>query len=395
MALIVDWATGLITCPLSELTLVSPNRYQITVDRLWELLRDRSDEEDALAYPVLYTNIPPTASTPRIVEVNADYYTFQFENGLYSVEIINGNSNIRDVEVKNQVSVGTNNTTGFIDPKFLELSLFDGGVAIHVTNGIELTPSGKAPSGGIIGTRQTPVNNMEDAITIANQRGLKTLYITSNIILDETCLCSGFILEGDSQTATIIEILPDADVTNCEFRNCHIEGTLDGGNYLRECSVGDIVYFNGIIHECGLSGTVTLGGMMQATLWECYSNVAGGEALQYPIINLNGSGNSLAIRNWYGGLGLVNYSGGSSVSIDISSGRIVLDNTLTSGTIFIRGIAEVQGNTGGTTINVDGLVASNSAINPWNAQLTDNNDPGTFGEFIQSLLTISKFLGLK
>jgi hypothetical protein len=115
MALTVNWASGLITCPQSDLTLVSGTRYEITVTRLWELLRDRSDDEDALAYPILFSNIPPTASTPRIVEINDDYYTFQFENGLYSVDVINGNTNLRDVEVKNQVSVGTNNNTGFVE----------------------------------------------------------------------------------------------------------------------------------------------------------------------------------------------------------------------------------------------------------------------------------------
>jgi hypothetical protein len=33
--------------------------------------------------------------------------------------------------------------------------------------------------------------------------------------------------------------------------------------------------------------------------------------------------------------------------------------------------------------------------NPWSALLADNNDPNTFGERVQKLLTTSKFLGLK
>lgn len=36
-----------------------------------------------------------------------------------------------------------------------------------------------------------------------------------------------------------------------------------------------------------------------------------------------------------------------------------------------------------------------SAGNPWAALLDDNNDPGTFGERTQKLLTVAKFLGLK
>jgi hypothetical protein len=395
MALIVDWSSGLITCPQSELTPIAEGRYQITTDRLWELLRDRSDDEDAVPYPTLYRNIPPTASTPRIVEVNDNYYQFQFENGLYAVDIINGNTNLRVVEVKNQVSVGTNNTTGFIDPKFLELTLFNGKVSVDVVAGTPLTPTGKTAAGGVIGTKQTPVNNVADAITIAISRGLKVINIVSSITLDSTVVANGFIFEGDSEVITQIEIEDEADVNNCEFRSATVSGVLDGGNVLRNCFIGDIEYFNGLIERCGISGEITLGGNSIAILNSCYSIVAGGSASQYPIINLNGSGNSLAIRDWQGGLGLINYTGGSSVSIDMSSGRVVLDSTLTGGTIFIRGIAEVQGTAGGTTINTDGLVASNAAINPWNAQLDQNTTPGTFGEFIQTLLSVSKFLGLK
>lgn len=36
-----------------------------------------------------------------------------------------------------------------------------------------------------------------------------------------------------------------------------------------------------------------------------------------------------------------------------------------------------------------------SAGNPWSASLSSNNTPGTFGYFVQKLLTVAKFLGLK
>lgn len=117
MAITVDWsgsAPWLITIPQSDLTLVSGTKYTITVDYLWELLRDFSDSAEAIPFPRLYSRTPATATTPAIIEIDANNYEAQFENGAYSVEIINGNSNFRDVEVKNTVSVGTNNSAGFI-----------------------------------------------------------------------------------------------------------------------------------------------------------------------------------------------------------------------------------------------------------------------------------------
>lgn len=44
----------------------------------------------------------------------------------------------------------------------------------------------------------------------------------------------------------------------------------------------------------------------------------------------------------------------------------------------------------GEKLNAAGLSA-----NPWSANLSDNNSPGTFGNFVQKLLTLGKFLGLK
>lgn len=41
------------------------------------------------------------------------------------------------------------------------------------------------------------------------------------------------------------------------------------------------------------------------------------------------------------------------------------------------------------------LKDASSAGNPWSAELSTNNTPGTFGAFIQKLLTLGKFLGLK
>lgn len=41
------------------------------------------------------------------------------------------------------------------------------------------------------------------------------------------------------------------------------------------------------------------------------------------------------------------------------------------------------------------LTDAGSAGNPWSSTLAANNTPGTFGAFIQKLLTVAKFLGLK
>ena len=49
--------------------------------------------------------------------------------------------------------------------------------------------------------------------------------------------------------------------------------------------------------------------------------------------------------------------------------------------------------TAGTTGKA--LSDAGGAGNPWSADLASNNDPNTFGERVQKLLTVAKFLGLK
>lgn len=50
----------------------------------------------------------------------------------------------------------------------------------------------------------------------------------------------------------------------------------------------------------------------------------------------------------------------------------------------------VEANTFGKKLNDAG-----GASNPWEANIASNNTPGTFGWFIQKLLTVGKFLGMK
>ena len=116
MSLNCHWPTKVITVPKSDLTLVSGTKYSLTVLYWFQLLRELNGTVEGVAETIgapIYNNTSPTPATPRIIDV-INGYTIQFEDGLYSVDIIEGNTNLRDVEIKNSVSVGTNNTTGFV-----------------------------------------------------------------------------------------------------------------------------------------------------------------------------------------------------------------------------------------------------------------------------------------
>lgn len=346
MAVTVDYSTAapwLITVPKADLTLDTGTQYTLTVDGFWLLLRDFSDNQTPIAKPVLYSRIPATSSTPSITTIDLSYYQIQFEDGLYSVNIISGNTNIREAEVKNQVSVNTNNTTGFIDPTYLEFGTFDGFINVDETNGTtgQLYPQG---------TPAAPMSSWVDAEAVSDSIGLRAflIYGAANLTGAELDFSDGHMFKGFSSVSSILTIDASVNVATCEFDNLTIDGTLDGNSVFQSCVVGNINYINGFIDHCVLNGTITLGGNANASLHDCWQQVGG----VVPVIDMGGSGQQLSVAGFQGKLKLINCSGAGQTIIECS-GEVELDISITSGTFTIYGDCEIINNTTGTATVID------------------------------------------
>lgn len=346
MALTVDYSTAapwLITIPQSDLTLESGTRYKLTVDEFWLLLRDFTDNETTMAQPKLYSRIPATSSTPSITTIDEAFYRLQFEDGLYSVNIIEGNTNIREAEVKNQVSVNTNNTTGFIDPVFLQHGTFDGGVWIDEIGGT---------SGTIypIGTPSRKSDNFADGLTIADGQGFNTFLVDGDATIDSGLDYTDRVFIGQGQNLSTFTITPAAIVLNATFKYAMISGTLDGDAHVEDCIIDGLLFVSGVIERCILnSSTITLGGSQTAHFLDCESGVPGTGT---PIIDLGGSGQALAMRGYNGGVRLENKTGTDAVSIDLVSGSVIIDTTtVTNGTIVVRGTGKVVDENGDAIVS--------------------------------------------
>lgn len=341
MAITVDYTLTphRITIPKSDLTLITGTQYSLDVDDYWDLLADYSDSQESLPHPLMYSRIKATSSTPSITEIDGTFYDLQFADGLYSVNIINGNTNMREVEVKNTVSVNTNNTTGFIDPTFLEFSTFDGGVWLDQAGSNTGT---NYPSG----TPASPVNNLIDAVSIAISRGFDTIHVKGDFTFLDSAVLNGYIMIGQGFNSTHMALSDLATITNCKFSDCDVNGFLDGGSELLNCRIQDLDYVDGLIKACHLNGTITLNGA-QADFVDCVSGVAGGD--DHPFIDMGGSGTNLTMRGWEGGIELTNHTTGTdSVSIDIASGSIFIADTVSSGEYTIRGVGDVINNSTGS-----------------------------------------------
>lgn len=368
MAITIDWATYVINIPRADMQLIQSTPIevrQLDITTFHETLRDLEDGFDGIVNPSTHNYAASTEISgvilAQVMEVLAPY-TVTFEDGQYAVNVVGGNSNIADRVNINNVGVRTANSAGLQDLSSLQAASFTAG-AVSVNPNTNNT-------GTIypVGTRAYAVNNMFDAHEIAEQRGLNTFQIMASLTLSTDDYTDGYVFNGDNPTTVSMILLDGVNTTNAEFRNLTISGVFDGNNMFRGCYIGNGTYVSGYIFQCALTGTITLAPNTTLTLLDCYSNVAGSGT---PQIDFDSQPNAdLAVRNWSGGLRVLNItSTQSDISIDMASGRLYVDSTCTTGSLIVRGVGEVIDQSGAGFTVIDETV--NSAID---TSLSNTND---------------------
>ena len=226
----------------------------------------------------------------------------------------------------------------------IQFSSFRGAVSVDTAN-----TTGRAGSGVDFpaGTERQPCLLLSDAALIEAARGLFAIRVFGDLDIDSGSHVN-IVFEGDSPTKTTITIRPLANTLNCEFLNATVTGTLDGGSTITACHITTLSVVEGNVIDCSLeSGLITLSGVGQANFINCQSGLAGSVT---PVLDLGGSGSALTFRNYSGGIELRNKTGADALSMDMSSGKIVLHSTISNGTLKLRGQAELVDNSTGTAI---------------------------------------------
>ncbi len=257
----------------------------------------------------------------------------------------------------------------------LEFSSYNGGITVDNTS---------AFSGTIFptGTPRQPVNNVVDAIIIANNVGLLKLFIIGNVTFTTGHDITNFVIEGQSAVKSSITVNAGAVVDGAEFEQCTLQGTLDANAMVRNSIVNDISFFEGFFIECALDGTIVLGGTIDTHIINCHDATAGGGP-SIATVDMGGSGRGLIVRNFTGGLELINKTGIEEISIGIHEGRLVIDSTVTNGEVLVRVTGgEVVDNSVGATVIAD------SVLNPTTIGV------GVWATVIESTLSALHFMRL-
>jgi hypothetical protein len=311
-----------------------------------------------------------TVLPPYEMKFEAGAVPFQTQIGNLLGTFVNSPGAI--VQINNAVGALSLNSAA------IEYSSFGGGVTVDVTSQWSGTENSE------IGTPLKPVNNMVDGHAIASARGFGTFYIVGDVDLDDSVSSyEGHLFIGESPTKTTVTIDPSADVLGCEFYDSTLVGTLDGDSKLIDCQFSDLTYVNGTIERCTLNaGTVYLGGGVKADFITCRSGVPGQAT---PTIDLGGSGQSMTMRGYHGGIKLVNKTGTDQMSLDLDSGQVILGSTITAGEIVVRGV--------GKLIDENG---DHIQSGPWNGATIVNEtvNPETMAKQ-GNVLTIPFYMGTK
>jgi hypothetical protein len=221
--------------------------------------------------------------------------------------------------------------------------------------------SGSGTSGTMYpaGTRQYPVDNIPDAVAILAVQGFGRLGLLSDVTFGSGHNIEDLDIFGLDSSRNSVVIEAASQTMRCRFVKVQISGTLDGQNVLEYCLIKDIDYINGTVLSSMLctQSTIHLQGGASATFIDCTSAVAENVG-DYPTIDMGGSGQALGIRNYNGMVKLVNKTGPELCGIDLNSGHVVIDSTVTGGVITVRGVGKVTNN--GTATLIDETVGSDT-----------------------------------
>jgi len=375
MATSVSWdptGFGTIRVPRADMTLVqpSPEVRSIDVNTL------RGDVGALFASIEGGPYVIPFIHNGEIIIAGVTYarsiqflYAVEFEDGQYEVRPFGGNHNLLDVHVINQVSISSNNSAGLIRATTAETAaaVWDEPVASHVVSGsmgdqqrraaflegdvhIDLNGIGAPGTAFPLGTYDHPSNNITDARAIADANGITKYHVRGSIVLDAAHANWTFIGDGGGGAS----IDPGGFTTSAStFRGVQVTGTLKGGNMtFLDCDLINVADLGGEMLRCGLSGTIAM-DTGQSTFEQCYSLVPG---VATPILDIVGPGRSVGVRSYSGGLELRNMtSAGNLVTVELI-GHAIVAASCTAGTLVLRGIAELDDNSVGTTLDTVALL---------------------------------------
>ncbi len=237
-------------------------------------------------------------------------------------------------------------------PNDISISRYEGRVTVDTVSGTPLTVPGTFEFP--IGTPETPVSNITDAITILNFLGLSKVELAGSATLAATMTDTLFT----ARHADLASLnLGGQNVTGSRFENISLTGNAAGSEVsIDHGRIVNVTNLAGVVREAGAEGTISIAAGKDLILADCYSRHPGETTM---VLDLQGGANTtFQLRNYSGGVEILNMSGAGTLgSLDIDPGQARVHSTNTAGTIVVRGNGRVTGTSGGTTLLTEGMMS--------------------------------------
>lgn len=278
-----------------------------------------------------------------------------------------------------QVLLARASTATLQELEDIQHSSFNGRVTVDLINGVS----------GIsfpIGTERQPSGNLTDSLAIAATRGITTIRFIGDATIPTGHDLTDFTIQGGSQTETTITVDVGAMVTGTEWESCTLQGDVGSGSLIVGSVVMDIDGFDGFCQRSLIKGTIVLSGTGQASVLDCWGCIPD---VGIPTVDMGGTGSDLTLSGYSGRIQIENLTGATDqVFIELASGHVTLDSTITAGIITIRGVGTYVDNSTGTTLDTTGLVSPASVTTAvWDADRVTS--AGTVKEALVELFELA------
>lgn len=294
----------------------------------------------------------------------------------YNVSIISMVSNLVDTEVVTvDDGTGSGGTTQPSYPNMTDVVYID---INSNTTGITY------PSG----TKENPVNNINDAISIAYNNNIENIKLLSDITIDINL--TNINIHGNNHSIAF----NNANIQNCTITRSHVSGIINGDAILSSCIVSELFALNLECNNCDIR-SMTIGGSA-LKLISCYST---GLNNVFTLSMYSNDISDVTIISFTGSMILKNSIQNHKYHINISSGSLILDSTCSNGDIKLSGVTNLINYSSISSVDTVNTISANVfASNVINYRMDDITDTSgnSLGSYLKyKLLTIFRYIGLK
>ncbi|MEA3390569.1 MAG: hypothetical protein U9R64_15015, partial [Pseudomonadota bacterium] len=232
------------------------------------------------------------------------------------------------------------------------------------------TSSGITGTGFPNGTRSSPVDNITDARAIAVARNIEKIHVHGSITLNDNF--DGFSFESDNPLHGSIT-LNNQSIANCSFNKLSITGQANGNAQYRDCRMQACTDLSGGMVNSRLTDNISI--KAGAT---CHAKNVSTAGVTPINIDMSGTGTSFQGVPLNGQITIKNLEHSSSWIIIIGTNNIILDSSITAGTVFVAG----GGNLTDNSTSITNLVNNLTADQTWDILKTSHTTTDTYGKIV-------------